>query len=412
VREAAGPACAVIATLDLHCNISARMLAATDCMVAMRTNPHVDTAQRGEEAAVCLLQMLCGARPRQLALRLPLVPPAIRQLSAVGEPYGEVLRRGQALLDAPGALGHIMNVSAVSGFPWCDTEKNGFTVIVTARDGRDPASVTAARAAAVELGRLAWQQRDAFAPALTPLPDAVAHAHAGQEGAPVILCDCADNPGAGARGNTTYILQALLAARTPGVFFGVFFDPALVRAARAAGEGRVFDATLNAEEPSEFSMALRCPGARVLRLSDGRFVGTRGLVARSVVALGDSCLLELGGPGVALQLVAITDRTQILSTDYFEHFGLDMANACAIVVKSRGHFRAGFQHLVPPERVYEVDVPGLSCQNLSNFEWRSMPRPSWPLDAAAHDSVPEVAWEAALASTEALVIMAEAEVAA
>ena len=180
------------------------------------------------------------------------------------------------------------------------------------------------------------------------------------------------------------------------------------------GEGRVFDATLNAEEPSEFSVALRCLVARVLRLSDGRFVLTRGLVARSVVALGDSCLLELGGPGVALQLVAITNRTQILSTDYFEHFELDMANARAIVVKSRGHFRADFQRLctVPLERVYEVNIFGLSYQNLINFEWRSMPRPSWSLDATAHDGVPEVAWEAALASTEALVIMADAEVVA
>jgi microcystin degradation protein MlrC len=86
VRRAVGPNCRVIATLDLHCNISERMITATDCMVALRTNPHVDTAQRGEEAAVCLLQILCGiARPLQMAVRLPLCPPAVRQLTAVGQ---------------------------------------------------------------------------------------------------------------------------------------------------------------------------------------------------------------------------------------------------------------------------------------------------------------------------------------
>jgi microcystin degradation protein MlrC len=57
VRRAVGPDVYVIATLDLHSNISERMVEATDCMVAMRTNPHVDTAQRGEEAACCLLQV-------------------------------------------------------------------------------------------------------------------------------------------------------------------------------------------------------------------------------------------------------------------------------------------------------------------------------------------------------------------
>ena len=56
------------------------------------------------------------------------------------------------------------------------------------------------------------------------------------------------------------------------------------------------------------------------------------------------------------------------------------------MVKSRGHFRAGFQHLCPPERIIEVDVPGLSCQNLERFEWRDLPRPCWPLDCEAASS--------------------------
>ena len=50
VRRSVGPKCLVVATLDLHANISEQMIQATDCMIAMRTNPHVDTAQRGEEA--------------------------------------------------------------------------------------------------------------------------------------------------------------------------------------------------------------------------------------------------------------------------------------------------------------------------------------------------------------------------
>lgn len=143
------------------------------------------------------------------------------------QPYGNVLRRGQELLD-DGALQHILNISAVSGFPWADTEKNGFTVIVTARDRDDPTSVAVAREAAVELGQLAWSQLPQFKPDLTGLDECVRAAHAAAESAkPIVLCDCADNPGAGARGNTTYVLKALLKAKVPRVFAGVFNDPAL-----------------------------------------------------------------------------------------------------------------------------------------------------------------------------------------
>ena len=69
--------------------------------------------------------------------------------------------------------------------------------------------------------------------------------------------DCADNPGAGARGNTTYLLKALLEAGVPRVFAGVFNDAALVEAATAVGEGGTFTAHLNTQEPDQFSEELQ-----------------------------------------------------------------------------------------------------------------------------------------------------------
>jgi microcystin degradation protein MlrC len=136
--------------------------------------------------------MLCGiAHPMQLAVRLPLCPPAVRQLTARGQPYGNVLRRGQELLDE-GGLDHILNISAVSGFPWADTPKNGFTILVTARERNDPHSVRKTKAVAAELAQLAWSQLPAFQPALTTLTVAVEAAQAAADNmAPIILCDCA-----------------------------------------------------------------------------------------------------------------------------------------------------------------------------------------------------------------------------
>ena len=282
-----------------------------------------------------------------------------------------------------------MNISAVSGFPWADTPKNGLTVIVTARDRDNPASVQTAKDVAVELGQLAWSQLPEFQPSLTPLEGCVEAAQAAAESRqPIVLCDCADNPGAGARGNTTYLLKALLEAGVPRVFAGVFNDAALVEAATAVGEGGTFTAHLNTQEPSQFSEELQSE-AVVVKVSDGRFAGTVGMVAGGNVNLGPSVLLELGGPDVALQLVVISRRQQILSTDFFEAFGLSMEDCSTAVVKSRGHFRAGFQHFVPDAGVLEADVPGLSCQNLSRFEWNGLQRPVWPLDAEAGDLAPD-----------------------
>jgi microcystin degradation protein MlrC len=67
----------------------------------------------------------------------------------------------------------------------------------------------------------------------------------------------------------------------------------------------------------------------------------------------------------------------------FEMFGLDIAAARVVVVKSRGHFRGGFDEFFPPERVIEVDTPGLTSPVLERLDFKGLPRPVFPLDAGA-----------------------------
>jgi microcystin degradation protein MlrC len=49
-------------------------------------------------------------------------------------------------------------------------------------------------------------------------------------------------------------------------------------------------------------------------------------------------------------------------------------------VKSRGHFRAGFDEWYSDESIVEVDAAGLTSPLLERFPWKSLPRPVWPLD--------------------------------
>ena len=116
--------------------------------------------------------------------------------------------------------------------------------------------------------------------------------------------------------------------------------------------------------------------AKVVKLTDGKYVGRRGVLKGVSADMGPSALLDLGG----IQLVVISQRCQCMDPRQFEIFGLDIAQARVVVVKSRGHFRGGFDEFFKPEQIYEVDCPGLTSPVLANFTWTKLPRPVYPLD--------------------------------
>jgi microcystin degradation protein MlrC len=380
VRQVVGPAVPVVVTHDLHCNVSERLVELSDAMIAYRTNPHVDMRARAAEAADMIERLRKGRlgggmRPAKAFIRMPLMPPNVMQLTASG-PYADLIDLGQELCVAP-----ILNVSVTGGFTYGDLPKCGLCITVTA-DGDAPGAQDAAMAVARRIARAAWAGRERFIPKLTTLGEAVAIAAAASRGerAPVILADCADNPGGGGRGNTTWILRALHEAGVgEGVVLGVFVDPALAAQAHAAGVGATLRAAFASDE-SEFSRRFEAEVA-VERLSDGRGIGRRGIAEGRVFDLGPCAVLRLAGSGLLVVVGSL--RRQLAEPVMLEMHGIDIAAQRAVVVKSRGHFRAGFDEFFPPERIFEVDVPGYNSPVLANFAWKRLPRPAYPIDLDA-----------------------------
>ncbi|MEK9725420.1 MAG: M81 family metallopeptidase [Rhodospirillaceae bacterium] len=367
-RAVIGPDAPLIATFDLHANVSERMVAKTDIMVGYLTNPHVDQRERAAEAAGLMLEMFDGMVPKPVFIRVPMASPPVTLLTAKG-PYADLIAEGQrAKTDA------IANVTLLAGFAYGNTPKNGMAVIVTARDDEAPA-----RALAEDLARMAWDNRHRHKIALTSIADAVAAAKACGEDASlpaVILADCADNPGGGGRGNTAFVLSALLKAAVEGCYAGIFFDPALAAEAHERGVGARFTAVINRHSESAFSERFEFE-AEVAGLHDGVVVGTLGIYAGRTVDLGPTAHLKVGG----IDLIVVSKRKQCADPVFFQMFGLAIEDARSVLVKSRGHFRAGFLPWFPPENVIEVDAPGLTSNVFANFTFDGYSRPIYPLDA-------------------------------
>src|SRR5271169_4807417 len=367
VREVVGPDVPIAATLDLHANVSERMVGSVDVFIGYRTNPHLDMRERGAEAAAAIREMLGGVKPQRAFVRLPIVPPTVTLLTSTG-PYAEMIGLGQRRMNPA-----IMNVSAMGGFAFADAPECGLSVVVTAR--RDK---RAAETLACEIAELGWANRARFYPRLTSLDDAVAKALAVGR-APSLpalaFADVADNPGGGGRGNTVFLLRAFYEAGVADALLGVFYDPDLAAEAHGQGVGARFEAQFNRSETTHFSEPYTAP-ATVAALTDGNCIGRRGIYAGLRLELGPCAALRIGG----ITVVVISHRVQCADPIFFEMMGLDIGAARSVVVKSRGHFRGGFDEFFGPEQIVEVDLPGLTSPMLNRFDWKRLPRPVIPLD--------------------------------
>jgi microcystin degradation protein MlrC len=374
VRRVVGSDVKIVATFDLHANVSEADVALVNGFVGYRTNPHLDMRERGAEAAV-LLRRLLGGTPSCLAhIRLPIVPPTVTQLTgkdAPNRPYGELIDLGQQRMAEAPYAGRVLNVSVMGGFAFADTPFNGLSVVVTATDQ------DAADALAQEIAVAGWMRRDRFRPTLTSLEQAVSLAKSTTT--PLIFADVADNPGGGGRGNTMTILRAFHEAGVTNALVGVIHDPALSAEAHARGVGAAFQARFNRDGGDEFSKPFAAP-AVVLALLDQPIRGRRGIYANNTLDAGKAAALTLDG----ITVIVLSHRYQCADPMFFEAFGLDIAAARVVVVKSRGHFRGGFDEFFRHEQVIEVDAPGLTSPILSRFPWRHMPRPVLPIDDDAN----------------------------
>lgn len=369
VRATVGPGVPVVATLDLHGNVVQRMVDAASVLVAYRENPHTDMAARGADCAAILRETLAGMRPTAAFVKLPFVPPSVTQNTRTG-PYRDLIDFGQSLRGPD-----VVDVSILSGFTSGDTPKNGMSVIVTTRGA--PAR---ARELATRIARHAWAGRRAWVPSLASIADATARAlEAGRDVAlPALLfADVADNPGGGGRGNTVWILEAFVRAGVQGAVVGPFFDAALAADAHHAGEGATLRARFNRDETHPLSCRFEAD-ARVERLHAGAFVGRRGISAGNAIDNGPSALVAVGG----VRVVVVSRRDQARDPAQFEMLGVDLARVRALVLKSRGHFRAAFDEFFSDDRIVEVDAPGLTTPVLANVDWQRIPRPIFPLDDA------------------------------
>lgn len=368
VRNALPPGVPVIATLDLHTNISQLMVDRSDVLLPYNTYPHVDSAERGAEAVKLAAQMARGEiRPTTALAKIPLIPPGPKQYSHA-EPTKSIMARAFEMETVPGVL----NAGVAFAFPYADCPFPGMGVVVTTDDDQ-----ALANRLAQELADFIWERREQFRPDVMTVEEAVHAAMEAPEG-PIVLADLGDNPGGGTACDGTALLWGLLDLGAPNATMAVMVDHEAVDAAFAAGEGTKIEIELGGKTDDLHGFPIPVV-ATVRSLSNGNFVYDGPMNQGAEEYLGRTAVLACEGRyGNTVEVVVAERRVQALDTAVFRSQGIEPSERKIVAVKSAVHFRGSFTPIA--KRIIEVDTPGLTSIDFTRIPYRKLPRPIWPLD--------------------------------
>lgn len=365
LRGIVGPDVPIVATLDLHANVTDRMAANASALIAYRTYPHVDQYERAQQAAALLKRAMDGAvTPRATVVRGPMLTGANHGRTQSG-PMVELLARADGYEKESG----ILAVSIQAGFVPSDIEQAGPSVVVTG-DGDNPSC----REIADALYGIIWETRHETTNVLLNPDEAIRHIlDAGPGDRPFVVADLSDNPGGGGYGDGPELLRAMVAARLENAVFAMLADPESVAVAYAAGEGADIELMLGGKIDPSLGIPVGARGT-VVRLWDGEFVcdgpmwqGTRQSMGRSFVFRTDG-----------IDVIVTTNRAQVTDHQTFLACGIDPRAKSVIALKSAHHFRAAFEPIA--REVLVVDSGALVSPDLSRFTYNKLRRPIWPLD--------------------------------
>ena len=350
VRRIVGPHVPIVASLDLHANVTQRMMALADGMVAYRTYPHIDMAATGTRAANLLLRLRERGAPLARAMRPLDFLTGLSSQSTFIEPG----RRLYDLLDAIEREEDTV-LSFTPGFPMADFPECQMAVFGY---GADPARVQRA------VDRLAGAIHDAepeFALDLYTPDAAVARAaQRGDVGAPVVLADTQDNPGAGGNGDTTGLLAALLERDPRDAVLGLLIDRASARQAHELGLGRTAEFHLG--ETSGVPGHVPLAGEfKVVALAEGTFTCTGPMFKGFTMKLGPMAVLEHGN----VRVVLASKKVQAADQEMFRHVGIEPVRQRILALKSSVHFRADFEPIA--REILVVAAPGPARADPTSF---------------------------------------------
>ena len=361
------PETPICVTLDLHCNLTRKMVDNCDALIGYKTYPHVDMFEVGSQVGEILFGMLRGeVRPVMAWKNLPLLSQTLRQ-GTDDEPMKSLI----AMARGAEATGEVLAATVFGGFPLADMPDAGTSCICIADGDRAKAEAVVERI----LDKV-WTERSEFVYRHEPLDEAVARARDLEEG-PVLLLDHADNTGSGGTQDVMTVIAEIIRQGLADVAVAAVWDPDAVAEMQRAGVGATVTLRLGGKtDMPSIGMTgepLTVTGT-VKVLTNGEWTVRGPMYHGLKVFMGPTAVLDTG----KVEIVVVSRHHEPWDQGVFTSVGIDPAWKKYVVLKSRIHYRAGFAPIA--KHTITCDGHGVTTSDNSLLTFENVRRPIYPLD--------------------------------
>jgi len=361
IRNIIGDNIPIISSLDLHANITEKMIIYADALFPFDNYPHTDMYDRGFEAAVTLSNLLRKRiKPIVRMKKLPLITPPIGTKEI---PFKDFIELAHKWEENP----QVISVSVVAGFPYADIKEAGVSILTQTDD-----NIKLAQHIANSIGMQMIQRRIEFVHKTFTIEEAI-KIGIELDKKPIVLAEVSDNPGGGSSGDGTELLKELINRKAQNVGYANIYDPETVDQAIKSGVGTSLRVRLGGKSKYNLGKPIET-SAYVKTIADGRFRNKGPMSHGLMNNMGRTVVLGIEGIDVI-----VTERSfQPWDPEIFRRVGIEPKEKQILVVKSAVHYRVAYGEFA--KKMIDVDTPGLAPINFKHLTFKNIRRPIFPLD--------------------------------
>lgn len=355
----------IAVTFDMHGNMSPEIMDNATIINCYKAYPHTDMYETGRVAGEAMIRMLRGEISPVLSWGYAPILAQTLKMGTADEP----MRGLQALTREIECESGVICASVFGGFPMADIPLAGLSAVVVS-DG------FAHEEARNRLLAQAWKHRAEFIYTHEPLKKAVTRAKSFNV-APVLLLDHADNVGSGGTSDDMTVIEEILKQGLDGVAVATVYDPESVITMQKAGIGTKLTLDLGGKTamPSLHLQGkpLRITGV-VCALNSGNWIVEGPMYTGTQVHTGATAVFEVAG----VKIIVTSLHHEPWDAGILTHNGINPHDCRFILLKSRIHYRAGFEGFA--KATVTLDGRGVTTSDNSVLTYNRLQRPKYPFD--------------------------------